>query len=117
MDHYPHQLVSWIERYKKGVPRWLVRVYQKYGASVDFSRALWIAQDPFPHIPSASSYDSEYPYKIGIIKEFCHMHSSYMAACQDLGVSYVVVDISGPDWLEEVEHSGCDAFLVRPSGL
>ena len=40
-----------------------------------------------------------------------------MAACRDLRVAYRILDmdISGPDWIETVQNSGCDAFLVWPS--
>ena len=54
--------------------------------------------------------------RLGIIKEFTRIHSYYIGACRELGVPYCVVDISGPDWIEQIERSGCDAFLVRPSG-
>ncbi len=48
---------------------------------------------------------------LGIFKEFWHMHWQYIAACRELDVSYKLLDISGPDWLDIVDNSGCDAFL------
>lgn len=54
-------------------------------------------------------------YTLGIIKEFWHQHWHYIAACRDLRVSYKFLDISGPNWLQVIEESGCDAFLIRPS--
>ena len=52
----------------------------------------------------------------GLSRNLLRIHSHYIAACRDLGVPYKVIDISGPDWLEVIQSSNCDAFLVRPSG-
>jgi len=78
-------------------------------------RAVWLAKDPYTAEPEASSYPSRYPYILGIIKEFWHCHWPYIGACRDLGIAYKVIDISGPDWIDIVGKSGCDAFLVWPS--
>lgn len=55
------------------------------------------------------------PYVLGIIAEFDNNHLPYVAACEDLGVRYKILDISGPDWIQVVRGCGCDAFLVWPS--
>jgi hypothetical protein len=55
--------------------------------------------------------------RLGIIEEFSGFHVDFVEACRDLGVPYSVLDISGPDWLDVVVDSGCDAFLVRPPCL
>jgi len=97
------------------IPGRLRRFIQTHVNVLDVRMLSWIAKDPFANAPSASSYKSEYPYTIGILKEFWHMHWHYVAACEDLQVSYKVLDISGPDWRAVVERSCCDAFLVQPS--
>lgn len=111
-----HQLVSWAKHHHV-VPQGLVRLIFRHSNMLDARRTIWKAANPYADLPLASSYESKYPYTLGIVKEFCHMHLAYVSACQDLGVSYKQVDISGPDWLEQVERSGCDAFLAYPSGL
>lgn len=108
--------VLWVKR-RRAVPKWLGRLVLRYSNSLEVRKAIWMSGNPYTGIPSVSSYHSKYPYVIGIVKEFCDKHLPYVAACRDLGVSYKVVDISGPDWLEEVEQSGCDAFLAGPYGL
>ncbi|MGD8786620.1 MAG: hypothetical protein PVJ60_04280 [Phycisphaerales bacterium] len=116
MDNLVHKFFLWAKHYDIA-PEWIARFVLKHTNMLDLRKANWVAKDPHVDAPLVSSYPSKYPYVIGIIKEFCHMHSYYVAACRDLGVSYKVVDISGPNWLEDVEQSDCDAFLVRPSGL
>ncbi len=54
-------------------------------------------------------------YVLGIIEEFDNNHLPYIAACEDLGVRYKTLDISGSNWIQVVRDRGCDAFLVWPS--
>lgn len=54
-------------------------------------------------------------YVLGVVEEFDGNHLPYVAACEDLGVRYKTIDISGPDWTQAVRDCGCDAFLVWPS--
>lgn len=54
---------------------------------------------------------------LGVVKEFSGAHFHYVAACNDLAVPCRVLDLSGPDWIDVVKNSGCDAFLVRPDYL
>ena len=54
---------------------------------------------------------------LGVVKEFSGSHLHYVAACNDLGVPCRVLDLSGPDWMDVVKSSGCDAFFVRPEYL
>lgn len=61
------------------------------------------------------SFRNKSRYVLGIIEEFNNNHLPYVAACEDLGVRYKTVDISGPDWIQVVRDCGCDAFLVWPS--
>lgn len=51
---------------------------------------------------------------LGIVKDQMLRHSYYEAACLELGVPYNVIDISGADWISQVEDSGCKAFAIRP---
>lgn len=77
--------------------------------------ANWIAKDPYVNDPPCSSYEPRYSSTLGIIKEFWHGHWHYISACREIGVAYKLLDISGPDWPQIIEESGCNAFLVRPS--
>ena len=66
-------------------------------------------------IKSANKLRNKSRYVIGIIEEFDNNHLPYITACEDLGVHYKTLDISGPDWIQVVRNCGCDAFLVWPS--
>ncbi len=116
MDHYLQQLIAWAKHVDIAFP-WLVPLVLKHSNMLGVRKAIWMAGNPYASMPLTSSYPSKYPYTLGIVTEFCNLHLPYIAACMALGVSYKVVDITGPDWQAEVERSGCHAFLVRPSGL
>ena len=97
------------------VPDLLKRWVQRHCDFFEIRGEKWREQDPFRFDPPEWTGSGRYPYVLGIFKEFWHMHWHYIAACRELDVSYKVLDISGPDWLDVVEQSGCDAFLARPS--
>jgi hypothetical protein len=56
-------------------------------------------------------------FTLGILSEFSQYHHHYVRACQELDVSYRIIDFAGHRWLENVRDSGCEAFLVWPSAF
>lgn len=55
------------------------------------------------------------PFKVGIVKEAWNMHYHYILACNELQISYKIIDIFSYNWIEEFKQSDIDIFLVRPS--
>jgi glutathione synthase/RimK-type ligase-like ATP-grasp enzyme len=97
------------------IPSGLRKPLLSLGPSFNLRGERRRAQDPFRFDPPEWRGSGRCPYVLGIFKEFWHMHWQYIAACRELDVSYKLLDISGPDWLDIVDNSGCDAFLARPS--
>jgi hypothetical protein len=93
----------------------LKKFVEKHFGLLEMRSAAWKKKNPFRNAPPYSTYPSDFPYTLGIIKEFWHDHWNYVAACRDLRVAYKILDISGPDWLNVIRESGCDVFLVKPS--
>ena len=54
-------------------------------------------------------------YTVGIVKEKWHLHSSFVKACQELNVSYKVLDFFSKDWLLHIKSKKVDFLIVRPS--
>lgn len=54
---------------------------------------------------------------LGIIKDFEKRYVHFEAACLELGVPYVDVDIVSNSWIKNVKESKCDGFLVWPSSF
>lgn len=89
---------------------------RKVGIDVDKTHSLTAhLSDSHRNIEPVSPLRNESRYVLGIIEEFDNNHLPYVAACEDLGVRYKTIDISGPDWIPLVRGCGCDAFLVWPS--
>jgi len=109
-----NKLILYFRR-KNFLPQWLTSFVMKHKDIMEIRTAKYVSKDPYADDHAESSYASEYPYVLGILKEFWHFHWHYIAACRELGVAYKLLDISGPDWQDVVENSGCDAFLVHPS--
>jgi hypothetical protein len=97
------------------VPSWLKNRVLQYNYFFNLRGEKWKAENPFRQAPDDWNGSGSSPYVLGIVKEFWHMHWPYIAACRELDVSYKILDISGPDWLDVLRNSNCDAFLVRPS--
>ncbi|MBP8302516.1 MAG: hypothetical protein KBE04_00140 [Phycisphaerae bacterium] len=112
----PLRALAKAEGLKKRIPVSLKRLGRRLLPLDRYDPAKWLAEDPYADAEERSTYPARVDLRLGIIKEFTRLHSLYIGACRDLGVPYCVVDLSGPDWMEQIERSGCDAFLVRPSG-
>lgn len=58
--------------------------------------------------------------KLGILKgfkdfdAFTESTKLYAEGCEEIGVEYEIIDFTSPDWIELVNKSDCDGFLVRP---
>lgn len=108
-------LAGW--RYKKICPLWLRRLIKQRVLPYDeYMTEVKRLQGPGRDVEEVSSYPPRADATLGIIKERWSCHLPYIAACREMGVAYRVVDIAGPDWLDAVRQSPCDAFLVWPSG-
>lgn len=53
--------------------------------------------------------------KLGILKDFKDGYLYYKKACEDLGVDFEIIDYYSNDWIEKINFSNCDGFLVRPN--
>jgi len=104
-------------RLKQILPKSVKRPLRRFLPLRIYDPLRWLAEDPYADVEEVSTYPARVNVRLGIIKEFTRLHSNYIGACRELGVPYTVLDISGPDWIGVVENSGCDAFLVWPSGL
>jgi hypothetical protein len=83
----------------------------------EYQRRLGAVVRPLRDRAGDEQPEAAYSVTLGIVEEFSNFHVHFVDACRELGVPYRLVDISGPDWIDIVRNSGCDAFLVRPPCL
>ncbi|MFC0604072.1 ATP-grasp domain-containing protein [Winogradskyella pulchriflava] len=54
-------------------------------------------------------------FTVGILKEKWHLHSNFIKACNELKVSYQVIDFFSKDGLEDLKAAPIDVLIARPS--
>lgn len=110
------RLLKLISKIKSGnVPQWFLRLVERNCDFLSLRTAKWVAEDPYAGSPLESEYEPAFPFRLGIVKEFWHLHWPYIQACRDLRAAYTVIDISKPDWIDAVIQANCGALLVWPS--
>ncbi|MBN1123652.1 MAG: hypothetical protein JXA82_01495 [Sedimentisphaerales bacterium] len=97
------------------IPESIKRICRGRLGTDAYRRRMWRAGNEFADIERTSSYPATINVRLGIIEDITQQHKHYIAACRDLQVPYRLLDITGPDWLDEVRNAGVDAFLVWPS--
>lgn len=100
---------------RRNLPKSLKFFVRRFMPLDSYYRQVWRYDSQYAGVEETSSYPANVDVRLGIIKEFAHHHQHYIGACRELGVPYKLLDISGPNWIEEVANSHCDAFLVYPS--
>lgn len=96
------------------VPAGFKGLVRRYVSFIERDQRDYRARDPFADLPPVHEVPGS-PARLGIVREFCHYHKWYVAACREMGVSYRLIDISGDDWIERLRRSECQGFLVWPS--
>ena len=85
---------GWLKNSVKSIfPNWFYRQVS----------GVYSSRNPFDGQDDYVSPNGRYPFVLGVIKQFRHYHKHYIAACQDLGVSCKVLDISGSDWFKVIK--------------
>ena len=70
--------------------------------------------NPLADVVTGDDNRYECPIRVGILRTRTLFHTSYVAACQELGIPFTVLDLAGDDWLEVVQESECELFLAWP---
>ncbi len=96
-------------------PTWLKSFIRRHWSLLAYDKYMWSRSDLFSKMEPIPAHPAQPTCVLGIIKEFAHSHSYYIAACRELKVPYQLVDLSVNDWIGLVQNSNCAAFLVWPS--
>jgi len=101
--------------FKRMVPLSLKTFLLRYLPQDRYLRHIWEQEAPYPGIEDVSTYPPKTDVRLGIIKSHSYWHQYYAVACRDMGVPYCTIDIERTDWIEQIQSSGCDAFLAWPT--
>jgi len=99
------------------IPRPLRHFAQRFVDLGGYKRAYWAMKNPLAQVERGDDNAFGSPCRVGIIHNQWQSHTPFIAACQELGVPFQVLDLAGPDWIERVRESGCGLFLVWPDAI
>lgn len=109
--------MSWVEVARRIVPRRVRFAIQRH-VSFREAKLRWRARlNPLVDVIEGNDNRAGSPVRLGIVRNAAQYHSHFVAACMELGVPFVVLDLYRADWLEQVERSGCGALLTWPDGF
>lgn len=57
----------------------------------------------------------KYPVKIGILTDFLGEYKKIITACEDIDISFTIIDFIGDNWIDEILRSDCDGFFFHPT--
>ena len=96
------------------VPEFLRKIAYRLLPPREADQGLWLASYQNVIRQAKPAPEHHTGTKLAIIKDLMLRHSYFEAACLEMGVPFVTVDISGNDWLQQVRATECDAWLARP---
>jgi len=52
--------------------------------------------------------------RLGVLTSSHTGFQYYVSACEELGVAYRLVEVTGPDWMQRIREADCDGYLAWP---
>ena len=92
------------EKIKKMVPIRLRSYLRRHSNLYLYNLSNWKKQNPYIGTTKETEFIGDQNIKVGIIYDFSHRHVNYMQACEELGVSYKIIDLFSNDWINQVEN-------------
>lgn len=98
---------------KQLAPGWLTRWLRNKLEFQDWETESRKKNNPYVNDPDEYIFENS-TMKAGIFYNQLQYHKHWIAACRELKVSYQIIYLEKADWMEQIEKSGCDVFLVWP---
>ena len=107
-------MTHWVDVARRWVPGRVRAVVQRV-IPLTALKDHWRSQrDPLAAVVSGDDNRYGSSIRVGILKTRALFHTSYVAACQELGVPFKVLDLANDGWQKEVRESDCGCFLAWP---
>ncbi len=110
-------MTNWVDIARRWVPRGVRRAIQRRVSLSALKLRARERANPLSDVVSSEDNPSGSPFVFGIIRNAAQYHRHFVAACLEEGVPFRVLDLSGSDWLEIAEESGCEVLLVWPDAF
>lgn len=106
--------MDWVDVVRRWVPRRVRFALQRVVPMGDVKMRYFHRRDPLAQVTGSDVSKLDEPVRLGIFRNRAQRHTTYVAACQEIGVPFRMVDPYDDDWLEQVRVAECDAFLAWP---
>ena len=95
------------------LPMWLKNIIKKFFPKSVLEQKRW-EHEYKTLIKNVKVADHITSIRLGIITDDMYRYGRFEAACLELGVPYILIDLMSNDWQQEVLSSECSAFLAYP---
>lgn len=107
-------MTHWVDVARRWIPRRVRAAIQRVLPLTDLKDRWRSQRDHLAAVVSGDENRCGTSMRVGILGTRALFHTSYVAACQELGVPFVVLDVSADDWQKAVSESKCDLFVAWP---
>lgn len=98
----------------KYIPRFVKSYIRKNFSIRSYEESVWAKNNPFVNTENEWAFKGKSNFTLGILFDPAHYHRYFQAACIDLNVNYVVIDIRKDNWVEDIKKSNVAGILVWP---
>ncbi|MCK9488770.1 MAG: hypothetical protein M0Q42_05135 [Xanthomonadales bacterium] len=107
-------MTGWIELGRRLLPRTLRHGLQRLVSLDALKMRVRARQSPLASVTSGDDDRHGGGVRLGILANRASYHTHYVAACQEMGVPFRVVDPAVGDWQRQIKGAGCDLWLAWP---
>jgi hypothetical protein len=106
--------MDWVDLVRRWVPRPARFALQRFVPASSLKLRYFARRNPLASVISSDVSRLDEAIRVGIFRNRAQFHTDYVAACQEIGVPFRVIDLYAEDWLQRTRDAGCDLFLAWP---
>lgn len=108
---------AWVPWVRRWVPKWVRHRLQEHFSLTRLKVAWRQSLNPLAQVREGAENRLGRPFRAGIVRNAAEYHRHFVAACQEMGVPFVVLDLYRSDWLEAVQGAKVDMLLFWPDAF
>lgn len=103
------------EKLKSIIPVKVRSVFRNYSNLYEYNLQNWKKRNPYTGTGKEFEFNGKSDLIVGIIYDYSHRHVNYMKACEELNISYKVIDLFSNNWVDEIKNHNINNYFVWPS--
>lgn len=106
--------MDWVDAVRAVIPRRVRFALQRLLPMGSVKRRYFERKNPLAHVTEGDDNRVGRLVRLGIVANRGQYHRYFVAACQEIGVPFRVLDLGTSDWLERVKAAEVHAVLAWP---